>query len=514
MLCIAALFAPLCSFAQYFNKSYDVDMDGDEGTTITLNIDGTYSLWTLSIEPSANTSFIGYLKIAANGSAVLLKHTPVFNRFTFTGSTSYSENIIKIDENNYYGGITQTAYSPRMNDSYISSGLIKYNGQGDTTFYRVYTDTNIYQEITWGCLKIPGNKYWVGGGRAVGPHAGLKGSAFLRNIDSNGKELWCRIYNRLPGTYQFINSLYLLSDGRILAGGSGQYDARKKLTTNPNPLDYYAYTPWFALMDTAGNVLKDTVYGAYTKLVGGGFIKPDRNGGGYFHWGTLDSFFTADPNDAVNLPHYIAHLDSNFRVTWRRTFADTAIDWYIDNVKQLSNGDYLLMGRQWALGWMARYNKNGTRLWSNYYKVPYNTDMDGRLSDAIELPNKRIVATGSILSDKGIPKEGFNVWIISVDSNGCEFPNCKPTEVPNVPNAGGAISVYPNPTTGAFTIQSGSPGRGVLYNLQGLKVVQYDVKEGRNDIALPSGLASGIYILRFTDSASGSTYNTRFVFHP
>jgi len=43
--------------------------------------------------------------------------------------------------------------------------------------------------------------------------------------------------------------------------------------------------------------------------------------GGYIHIGEFNTLYTSDPSDIENFPGYIAHLDTNFRITWITTFS-------------------------------------------------------------------------------------------------------------------------------------------------------------------------------------------------
>jgi len=69
------------------------------------------------------------------------------------------------------------------------------------------------------------------------------------------------------------------------------------------------------------------------------------------------------------------------------------------------------------------------------------------------------------------------------------------------------IRLYPNPTTGAFTLQAPADGTFAVYTLDGKQVEQYNITAGNNTLSLPKGIASGVYMCRY----SGNDRNTLMV---
>ena len=73
------------------------------------------------------------------------------------------------------------------------------------------------------------------------------------------------------------------------------------------------------------------------------------------------------------------------------------------------------------------------------------------------------------------------------------------------------LRVYPNPTTGAFTLQSSQAGVFTVYTMEGKEVQHNDVNEGLNSLSLPKGLAAGVYMCRF-NGEDGSSVMVRLVY--
>jgi uncharacterized protein YjdB len=72
------------------------------------------------------------------------------------------------------------------------------------------------------------------------------------------------------------------------------------------------------------------------------------------------------------------------------------------------------------------------------------------------------------------------------------------------------VSVFPNPTTGKFSVNASEPGVLSVYSVEGRQVEQYNVAAGVTEVSLPQGLAAGIYMCRF-NGKSGGTVMIRLV---
>jgi hypothetical protein len=86
----------------------------------------------------------------------------------------------------------------------------------------------------------------------------------------------------------------------------------------------------------------------------------------------------------------------------------------------------------------------------------------------------------------------------------------------NANAAGGAddninIALYPNPTTGSFTISTPEAGSLAIYTIDGREVARFEVAIGATDMALPETLTPGIYTCRF-NGVMGATMNVRLVY--
>ncbi len=502
-----AIFAPQTLFSQYANRLYDADSNSEFGYHIRfVNNDsalllhggantptGSGVLWTMrldtNLDKTANTNFV---------------YTPTRLYSARNGSMK------RIPGGHFVVGVTAIAPSSAANFGVSSSiCLLKLDEHGDSVFLKRLTDTAlVYQDYAWDVIQMPDGGFLVAG-QTIYPVQNAVCDAKLYRTDSMGNVLWSRSHVKIAGKPCYFKSLELLPDNRILAGGGvqefhqvGQYQ-------------YYQQRPWFALLDTAGNITHDVLYGPH--YMGGGNVFRDKNGG-YCHWGAIDSFFYGS-SDYPNQPGYIAHLDTNFNMSWVRNFADSFSKVAVWNVKQLKDSSYLAMGSQQRsdviaqLGWLAKVGKNGNVIWQRTYTS--DTIYAGYLVDALEKPDGSFLIVGSNKNHLLPTWRRYDIWLIGIDSNGCEIPGCNIiTSVPAVQPGLAEFNFYPNPTHGQFTINVSKKGILVITNLLGREVGSYPVAAGKTGLRLPSGLNAGIYTGRFLTDGSKEQFIVKINYQP
>ena len=467
------LAIPTVSFAQQFQSLFDIDSSRDWGFDLFCRNDSTYFIRCTSFNYSVGHKYISWIKIAYDGKTVL-ETKRLVNRFAdlYPGNPAQTKT-------NGAGYIAPVSLVYSHDTTFRATcGLVRYNYFGDTIFLRTYTDTSIYVESLSSCAVMPDGGYIAGGFRGILHPTRYPG--LIVRTDSMGDTLWTHTYQKFTSQWSTINNLIPLPDGRTVVGAmSTQY-------IDEGPPYYYTYwhnTPWFFVLDSLGNILRDTLYGNEHLVLGPlntfcGNLYQDA-AGGYIHIGAFDSLINPDPSAYIDFPSYIAHLDTNFRITWLTHLQfDTLGHRQPVVVKQLRDSSYLIAGDFWDFtacgnsGWAAKISRSGTIVWDHVYRSSNDSTHCAYFRDAAELPNGNLVFVGSAMNDS-LPAWHTNndVWLVSTDSNGCEIPGClippidSSAAVRTITNNAARFTLYPNPTSGNLTVQAPSSGTFIICNL-------------------------------------------------
>jgi uncharacterized protein YjdB len=122
------------------------------------------------------------------------------------------------------------------------------------------------------------------------------------------------------------------------------------------------------------------------------------------------------------------------------------------------------------------------------------------------------VVTGVATGTSTISYTATNTCGTSVVSRVVTVNSCaRPGTTGGTDGDNNAFTVSPNPTTGAINLTTDVAGKVVIYTIDGKQLQQYEAKAGTTGITLPSGLANGVYMLRF-NGADGSSKMVRLVY--
>ena len=514
---LAFLMPAQTVFAQYFQSLFDCDSTQDWGYNIFLNSDSGLFTINISFNSTNNTWDVASLNISSNGLSIMSKKMiGLDNSYVFIGNPG---EVKKIQDGNYICPLS--IQNPNFYYINTKAGFMKLSQTGDTIFMKTYFDTT--PNATWlYCASVLPNGHIMGGG-AIGGNWSDYYSGLIICADSLGDTLWTKSYLIDTGHNVTINTIEPLDNSRILVGATRdtrvEYDFSEWIDFN---------APWFLIIDTNGNILKDTLY-SYTHYwerlggVEGGHLYKDKNGG-FFHYGRTSTITDlSDLNNLHNCPTYFAHLDSDFRITWIDSFpySDTFGRRLIYKMYQTDDSCYMLGGSflkdsdiNTLYGWLAKIGRDGHMLWERYYLS--DSGQPHYIEDIVEKPDKSFVLYGSAYNDT-LPTwhDQLDVWLVGVDSLGCNVGGCWwPTETNDVQIRDDDISIYPNPTTGNLTALSTQAGSFEVYTVTGQLIGRYLISAGATTLQLPGMLASGVYIGSFRPEGGGKPSNIRIVLRP
>ena len=471
MLLVAA--SQLC-YGQYFQGLYDADSSQEWGYDIHLQPDGNYLVFGMQINTTTSHVWkLFNLEISSDGSSIMSKH------------------ILECSSANYFIGIYGEVKKLQTGTGYVApftvektyggnargwGGILKYNNAGDTTFLKTYTDTSIYYDAFNSLAIMPDGGYIIGGAHDFDTPSYYP--AYLIRTDSFGDSLWTHTYQKYTNQEAGVINVIAQNDGKIVVGAMSTY---QEFISGFGNISHN--TPWFLLLDSLGSILKDTLYGSeYMVGYNSSELFGDMNGG-YIYIGIYDSLFTLDPTNAINFPCYIAHIDTNFHITWITEFPYTADQGHRQGVlmRQLHDSSYVLLGDDWSdssaynKGFAAKISRTGEIIWSHTY---YNeAKQDAYFRDMAEKPDGSLIFTGVTFNDT-IPSwhQYRDMWLIGVDSNGCEIPGCNVTGIKNIiKHNQQSYIVYPNPSSNELTIEHAADCDVRIFNLLGQEVFSYKV---------------------------------------
>lgn len=467
----------------YFNQTFDTDGYQEIGNGIIVE-DSTYLINCLG--EYQNVPHMTFLRLNQFGDSILLTHygdtnTPII------GGTNHA--LIKKD--NYYyqtGGIGN--YDSAKSDIMLTK-VDPYTL--DTIWLLNYSFEN--SEYARSLVETSDSGFLFGG--YTQPYDGSNyGDARWFTIKTNGQgnEAWRRDDYGIIGDLTGIVATN--DDNYVLVGWDVNGNAR------------------LVKIDESGNVLWNKIIGKNSKSLGfmGVIELPDSSLMGYGEQILLPDYIRQ---------HFLAKMTKDGDTLWTKTYGGLPNSNAIRNLELLPDGSFIACGQGSSQGTSStnvrgtilKFCPNGELLWERKYGA---LDFNSYLYD-IELTNDGgFIATGSTKGTSGTQ----DLWVIKVDSLGCDTPGCAvaPEPCPIDTTIGInekellsiGLKVYPNPFTQQIAIkwnvtQSGGTAETkslniTIFDILGKQILQKQIPRSfltLNDEFIIDGskLQKGIYIL-------------------
>jgi hypothetical protein len=221
----------------------------------------------------------------------------------------------------------------------------------------------------------------------------------------------------------------------------------------------------------------------------------------------------------------LVKLNNEGTVIWQKKIGPKMYHCNLRNIRETISGDMIVSGFYYPdtisefviNGLLYKFTKEGDSIWfRNYYYSTQQYDQN-LLYDVYPCQDKGYIAAGFAWPD--IPGTNEKLWIIKVDSMGCDTAGCATgTHVYELPvmEKHELVKIYPNPAheyvifqlINFFPITMVSRSQILITNSYGQPIAQIPVT-GNKTIFDCSHLPSGIYFYQF--QTTQRTYSGKFL---
>jgi hypothetical protein len=425
-----------------------------------------------------------------------------------TYQKSYQESYTQ-----YYPGIG--GFYPIGDSSFIVVGskgyegmlfkLDKYLDTICTIFFKIDTFLTIARSVDI----LPNDEYIICGDIAhytFEPHLSKSDGVFLYKTDSLFNLQWYRIFK--PDEINYGYSISKTTDNGYVIGGY------------TNAKTDYSGEPLVIKTDSLGN--QEWIW---------------QDGSQYDDWQAITSI-TNDGNILVAYGHAtyqappypvpssltqirVVKMDNNGNEVWTRDYGGSYMGNQVWTITHLPDSTYLIGGDAWitdtsAYGWgytrafLLKINENGDSLWMRHYIYEDEFGSQTNLfSHANSGPDESLLMIGCSHNFFN-PTAEQSMWIMRLDSLGCDTPECNPfvgVKKPGIMKEGN-IRLFPNPANQYIEITipeeytSGNISNPIvkIYDMNG-KLVQESIPDyqGFSYICNTQALKPGIYFVQLID---------------
>ena len=297
----------------------------------------------------------------------------------------------------------------------------------------------------WGHhIQVTANAIYVGGGRFY-PGGQLPHAGSINKFDLQGNLLWHKLITSTEGTGAFY--LGNRSDGNFLFMTTENLDSNIVDLITPEAMR-------FGIFDSDGNIIENKLRDPFEEIF----------------W----------PSNIVQLP------DHSF----------------------VSAGAYS-GGNGGLNSQISKFDEDGNIIWRRIHYHMFS-DATSVLENIKATPDGGFVASGEFRDSQNRLVAGRQTWLLKVDEFGCENVCHTIGEAETVLVKSEIASIYPNPAQDQLFVdwQQIDPNTQIameLINAKGVVVLKEHLSaySGEQSVFQLGGLASGLYVIRFSSSAYG-----------
>lgn len=251
-------------------------------------------------------------------------------------------------------------------------------------------------------------------------------------------------------------------------------------------------------VDAAGNI----IWQKFINSPNTGLSLKKSSYGGFIAFGSRNNGLVNDYHGVVGRMNENAEFiwkDSIQHGTWVNTFYD---------VLELPGGNIIAMGvahntnntiSSTLVGWLAKFHKDGGIIREKVFLKADGTPSD--LNDIEFTSDNGIICIGMTVNDYDPLPYGQDSWVVKLDTNLCDTPNCSPDVGIKGFTTDNELTFYPNPFTNEILIQYTNTSLSNvsirIYNAQGILIKETLLEKSKQNIVFPTNsYAPGIYIIQ------------------
>jgi hypothetical protein len=397
--------------------SIQLGMFSGSGRSVRETTDG-YILFSNAVNPTA--PFRGGIQLKSLNTSGHQLGVQYLTLDTISRNVGYIDPITDCSNSGYAFPLLDFLGNGSM---YCRGHLFRTDTNGDTLWSRVlftHPSSDSILVLMRTITESAASGFYIAG--AI-DYPSVTGFGYLIRTNALGDTLWTRTY---PSVNAFLDIAPYIDSGFSLSGyrlGS-QPDGNVTIRT-----------------DSLGNVLWTRFSGAQ-----GGFNSA--------HVVTADSCIATlteyRPNSQFDDGYMeLTKRGANGNTIWQKRshFGDT----YTYDLEVLSDGSYICTGAWEGLAVVQKFTPQGDSLWSRYYEWFNSTH---QLYDIEPTSDGGFVATGRAWQGGSDPHPGLEtIIVLKTDSLGCVVPGCQFVGLEeNAMGLQNTLVVYPNPSTGLFTL--------------------------------------------------------------
>ncbi len=165
--------------------------------------------------------------------------------------------------------------------------------------------------------------------------------------------------------------------------------------------------------------------------------------------------------------------------------------------------------------WILKTNSNGDSLWMKEYYKQKGPDFENYIYDIKQTQDYGYIATGIFDT---IYVGRISMWVLKLDSLGCDTPGCNNVFISEVPLNKNQIKIYPNPAKGIITIDINNNNLQNafinIYNSEGRQIKNFEFLSQKLPASVykldVSNMPPGIYFGRIVFE-NGEIYGFKFI---